>query len=216
MPGLGIFLFVVLVGGLAGGEMLARLLPRWGRPEAVRVVRRFMLAGAAMYLGALLTVSLTSQERVLPRGETLRFCGFYLDCHLGVAVEGVKRHATIGERRAAGVFYVVAVRVSSDARRATLHLARPELLVVDREGRSYARSLEAEEALGASGDSASLVRPVPAGESYLTSVVFDLPAEIEEPRLLARDVSGIDRVLEAVLIGDEDSFLHKPAVLALN
>ena len=214
--GIGILLFLLLVGGLIGDEILARLLPRWGHPRGKSVVRTLMLVGFAMYVAILLTVSLTSRERVLAHGERLAFCGFYLDCHMGVAVEGVERRAFVGDARAEGIYHLVAVKVSSDARQAALQLARPEFSVIDASGRTYSRSPEAEEQLVTlTGDSIELVRPVPAGESYLTWVVFDLPGQIQEPRLLVRDVSGVDRVLEAILIGDEDSILHKPTTLSL-
>jgi hypothetical protein len=216
-PGIGVLLLVMLIGGLIGGEILARLLPRWGYPKARRVMRILMLVGAAAYAGALFTESLTSQERVLARGETLKFCGFYLDCHLGVAVEGVDQRAVIGEERASGVFYVVRVRVSSDARQATLHLGRPTFRVVDAKGNSYGRVAAAESSLGReAGESGELVRPVAAGEYYDIRVVFDLPQGVSEPRLHVADAAGVDRILEGMLIGDDDSILHKPTTLALN
>lgn len=215
--GIGVLLLVLLVGGLVGGEVLARLLPRWGHAGAPRTVRIIMLIGAAAYCGALLTASFTSRERVLAKGETLRFCGFYLDCHLGVAVESVDQRSSIGGRSADGVFHVVRVRVSSDARQATLHLGRPELRVRDAEGNTYARAIEAERSLAsAMGDTLPLVRPVTAGGSYDVMVVFDLPAGIREPRLHVADAAGVDRVLEAILIGDDDSLFHAPTTFALH
>lgn len=216
-PGIGVLLLVMLIGGLIGGEILARLLTRWGHPKAKRTVRILMLAGAALYSGSLLTASLTSKERVLARGETLKFCGFYLDCHLGVAVEAVDRMEAIGSERAKGTYHVVHVRVSSDARRATLHLGRPTFRVIDGEGNGYTRAEDAERALALeSGDSMPVVRPVAAGESYDIRIVFDLPEGIRNPRLHVTDAAGVDRVLEGILIGDDDSILHKPTTLALN
>ena len=216
-PGIGILLLLMLIGGLIGGEILARLLPRWGHPKAKRTVRILMLAGAAAYSGGLLTASLTSKERVLARGETLKFCGFYLDCHLGVAVEAVNRLETIGSERAKGTYYVVQVQVSSDARRATLQLGRPAFRVIDGAGNGYTRAESAERALALeSGDSMPLVRPIAAGESYDIRVVFDLPEGVSNPRLQVTDAAGVDRVLEGILIGDDDSILHKPTTLALN
>jgi hypothetical protein len=216
-PGIGVLLLAMLIGGLIGGEILARLLPRWGHPRAKRTVRLLMLVGVAAYAGALMTESLSSRERVLARGETLKFCGAYLDCHLGVAVAGVDQSTAIGEHRAKGVYYVVLVRVSSDARRATLRLGRPEFRVVDGEGNRYGRDPVAEQTLAtAAGDTAPLVRPVAAGESYDVRLVFDLPPGITEPRLHVVDAAGVERVLEGMLIGDDDSIFHKPTTLALN
>jgi hypothetical protein len=152
---------------------------------------------------------------VLARGDTLKFCGFYLDCHLGVAVEGVDRQDFIGDHRAAGTYYVVRLRVSSDAREATLHLGRPTFTVLDEAGQSYQRAEDAERSLTQSTDS-MLGQPIAAGGSYQVQLVFDLPETVAEPRLLVTDPTGVDRVLEGLLIGDSDSILHKPTTLALN
>ena len=56
---MGPLLLLMLVGGLVGGEILARLLPRWGHPKGTRSLRLLMRVGAAAYGGALLTASLT-------------------------------------------------------------------------------------------------------------------------------------------------------------
>ena len=73
---------------------------------------------AVVYTTMLLASSLTSDERVLDVAQDKKFCGFYLDCHMQVAVTGVDTVREIGLRRANGVFYVVTLRVSSDAVRA--------------------------------------------------------------------------------------------------
>ena len=214
-PGIGALLLAMLIGGLIGGEILARLLPRWGYPKAKRGLRILMLVGVAAYAGALFTASLTSRERVLARGETLKFCGFYLDCHLGVAVEGVDQQASIGEARASGRFYVIRLRVSSDARQATLHVRKPTFVVVDRAGQTYERAKKAEGLMATDAGDTMLTRAIAAGDSYEIRLVFDLPANVSEPRLKVTDPTGVDRVLEGLVIGDDDSILHKPTTLAL-
>jgi len=215
-PGLRVLLLMAVIGGLVMGEVLARLLPGWGYPRGKAVMRRAMLIGAGGYGILLLAVSFTSHEVVLQRSETLRFCGFYLDCHMGVAVDSVTRVEQIGSLRAQSSYYIVAIRVSSDARAATLRLNNPAFAIRDAAGHRYLRALDAERAL-AEGvpSSAPLVRPVAAGMSYVAQIVFDLPTDMLEPRLLVTDVSGVDRMLEGLLIGDEDSFFHKPTTLAL-
>ena len=40
-------------------------------------------------------------------------------------------------------------------------------------------------------------------------LVNPLPADVKNPRLDIREGYGVDHVIEAVLIGDEDSILHK-------
>lgn len=215
-PGFRMLLLLFLFGSLVLGEVLARLLPGWGLPKGKGVMRGLMLLVVGVYGGSLLAVSLSSRERVLPRGADLRFCGFYFDCHMAVAVDSVERSPAVGAARASGQFYVVSLRVSSSAIRKTLRLMHPDYQVLDAAGRRYPRSAAGEAALTAlTGQKAALVQPVQAGGQYHTAVVFDLPADIQNPRLLVRDVGGPDLVLEGLLIGDEDSFLHKPTTLAL-
>lgn len=179
-------------------------------------MRSVMLLTTGLYLGVLLAVSFTSKERVLARGSDLHFCGFYFDCHMAVAVDSVTRTRTIGGARATGEFYVVSLRVSSDALRATLRLGNPEYQMLDSAGRRFPRSPTGEQALAAlTGAQAALVQKVPPGGSYHTAVVFDLPADVRDPRLLVTDAGGPDFLLEGLLIGDEDSFFHQPTTLAL-
>ncbi|MEP7326125.1 MAG: hypothetical protein ABI836_09275 [Gemmatimonadota bacterium] len=215
-PGLRMLLLMFVVGSLILGEIVARLSPGWGYAGGKSVMRGLMLLMVGVYAGSLLAVSLTSREKVLPRGTDLRFCGFYFDCHMGVAVDSVVRTPTLGEARAQGEFVVVALRVSSNAIRATMRMANPRYEVLAAAGRRYERSAAGEAAFtGLTGAKPALVQPVAAGGAYNTVVVFDLPANIQLPRLLVRDVSGVDVVLEGLLIGDEDSFLHQPTTLAL-
>lgn len=214
---------VLLLGGAIfvmaalGGLALLALVGR-------RLVRAALYAAAvaavgAAYGAALLATSLLSQERLLAAGETKRFCGFYLDCHLGVSVERVELIPEIGGVRASGAFHVLTLRVSSDARRATLRPGRLHLLLLDAEGRQVERARAAEAALArARGEAGQpLERDVVAGGSYTATVVFDVSSASTalRPRLWAREGFGLDRAIERVLIGDEDALLHRPVLLAL-
>jgi hypothetical protein len=95
-------------------------------------------------------------------------------------------------------------------------MGRPTFKVVDGAGRSYERVETAERLLGEDASEAALARPIAAGASYQVRLVFDLPADVTEPRLHVTDPTGVDRVLEGLVIGDDDSILHKPTTLALN
>src|SRR5712691_9539522 len=68
--------------------------------ELLQAIGLGALIWAAAYAAILLTMSLTSQPRVLGLHEAKRFCGFYLDCHMGVSVEAVDTAKTIGARPA--------------------------------------------------------------------------------------------------------------------
>lgn len=112
--------------------------------------RRLMIVaglGVAMHLGIVVGIAATSQEVLLPRGAVLRFCGAYLDCHLGVSVAEVE--TTVTET---AVHHRVALRISSNARRATLRARRLQVEMIGANDERLARLLE----LFIPGDSESL------------------------------------------------------------
>lgn len=173
-------------------------------------LRNFVLGGVAIwivfYAAMLLGFSLTSVEKTLGLNEAKEYCGFYFDCHMHTAVTGVRTAARIGDRAANGQFYVVRVKVFSDARREPLALITVDARVVDNLGRIYVRDTGAEENLAAQPSFETQISP---SESFEKEIVFDLPAEAVFPRLDIREGYGIDHVIEALLIGDEDSICHK-------
>jgi hypothetical protein len=188
-----------------------------------RDLLKAILIGAAIwfaaYLLVLISVSAVSHARVLAPGAEKRFCGFYLDCHLAASINRVDTAHVIGggsgappPLRADGTWWIVTVRVSSNARRARLALLRPRLTVVDDLGTEYPRAPAAERALG---DTTSLERRLGPGESLLRRVVFDLPRDVRRPRLQFTEGYWIDRLIELFLIGDEDSLLHGRTTLSL-
>lgn len=168
---------------------------------------------AAAYLGALMAVSLGSHETVLPAGADKRFCGAYLDCHLGVAVLGARELGPgAAEPRKRSV--AVQVRVSNDARRARLALDDPEAFLLDENGRRWPRSAVAERRLGLTPDR-DLSSPLDPGGQRVVTLVFELPPGVRHPRLHVREGSSLERVTELLLLGDEDSLLHPPVTHAV-
>lgn len=216
-PGV-LFLTVTLFGLVAAG-IVAVLGARRGRTRAVNSIAAVAVAWIAAYAAVLVVTSLTSHERTLALGETKRFCGFYLDCHMGVAVERVDTASRIGEGSdallAGGTFYVVTVRVSSDARRVPLELNRPRAVLVDAEGYRYERVPDAEQRLSRDGVPGDLEERVDAGHSFTRRLVFDVPRGVREPRLHMTEGSLIERAVELAIIGDEDALLHAPTLHAL-
>jgi hypothetical protein len=157
------------------------------------------LAATAWTVGyALLLVvsALLSHEEVLRPGDTKYFCGFFLDCHIGVAVAGTRETG----------HFMVTLRFSSSARRATLSPYEVQVEVVGADGRRYAArpdgGSELERAIGPEG-------------SYTVDVTFDLPPGVRADRLLVSQGVGIDRILDGLVIGNENSFLHKRTYLAI-
>lgn len=176
-------------------------------------LKKFVLGGVAiwfLFYGVLLLVmSLTSRETNLGNNEPKEFCGFYLDCHMHTEVTGVRTAKNIGDKTANGEFYIVNLKVFSDARNPAiaLRLLKPQAVVMDENGATYARNDAAEQLLPTAN--LNLGADVKNDETIEKEIVFDLPEGIKNPRLDIREGYGVDHVIEAVLIGDEDSILHK-------
>lgn len=176
------------------------------------------LAGGLLliYAGALLGSSALSREVVLQHGERKYFCE--IDCHLAYSVEKVETTPEIGNLphavHAAGIFYVVAVKVWFDP--STISPRRPldvplspnprMVYVQESAGGRYAPSAPALEALISLGRSSTpLSASLKPGESYISYLVFDLPKDARNPRLFLGN--AID--MEYLLIGHEMSPWHK-------
>jgi hypothetical protein len=215
-PGVALLALTILGLLAAGGATLLALVK--GRARVARSI--ILVAGAwvAAYATVLIVTSIASRQRTLALGETKRFCGFYLDCHMGVAVERVDTMSSIGEPgnevRAGGTFHVITLRVSSDARRVPLHLQQPAIAIVDAEGFRHERSLEAEQRLPRAR-LADLEQRVDAGGSFTRTIVIDVPHGAREPRLHVTIGAPLARAVEFALIGDEDALLHAPTLQAL-
>jgi len=202
---------VIGVAGLAVAAILSFLMGTRWRAAALGAAG---LGWTGLYGAAVLVVSLASRETVLAVGTTKPFCGFYLDCHLGVSLQQDVMTPAIGDRRAGGNYHVLTLEFSNSARRVSLTPYALRLHVVDANGTRYERDRAAEAAL-AGFEPPALEQTIAAGGSYRVPVVFDLPRDIESPHLAAGEGLGIDRVIEGLLIGDEDSFLHRKTLLAL-
>lgn len=140
--------------------------------------------------------------------EPKAFCGFYLDCHIRAAVTDVRKTKTFGNKTADGEFYVVRMKIFSDARQAELGLHAPELEVVDADGRRFKRLADLE------NPETPWDTKVPAGGMFEKETVFDLPENVSNPRLDIAE-GGVDKVFEMFLIGDEDSLWHKRSLFKL-
>ena len=198
---MGLLMMLLTVGGLFVAAILL-IVAFWKKFDWLR---KFVLSAAAVwfvfYIATLLGFSLLSEEKTLGFNEPKEFCGFYLDCHMHTSVSNVRKTKTIGDLTAQGEFYIVRVRVFSNAKRAELGLHSPKFYVIDEDGKRYSRVEETE------NPEPPFDQKVPAGGSFEREVVFDLPLEVKKPRLDAAQ-GGIDKIVESFLIGDEDSLFH--------
>jgi hypothetical protein len=193
-----------------GGVIVATILLIISIAAQKRWLRNFVFGGVTVwfvfYFLMLIGFSLSSKETELTLNQAKPFCGFYLDCHMHTAVTGVRTTKSIGNKNAQGEFYIVTVKVTSDAKAATLGLLTVDAHVVDSAGHEYYRDTMAESNLGTQPDFETKISPT---ESFEKQIVFDLPSSVDNPRLDIREGYGIDHVIEAVLVDDEDSIFHK-------
>jgi hypothetical protein len=211
---MGVLLMLVTILGL----MAAVFLIIASSIKQVYPLTKFIFGAAAIWLSIyfvlLFFTSFTSKEKTLALNEPKEFCGFYLDCHLHAVVTNVRQTKTVNQKTAEGNFYIVTVKVFSNAKQATLGLTAPRVRVVDATGKTFERSTDAEQELA--GNSIKFDKQVgPQGDYFVKEIVFDLPNDMKNPKLEFTEGYAIDRVLEMFLIGDEDSMFHKPTRLSL-
>lgn len=151
----------------------------------------------AIYFTFLAGISLASRERVLAPGAEKRFCA--LDCDLAYAVEEVERvdHAVPGRH-----LLIVRLRVRSDARAARM---RPS------DFRAWLTTSD-----GVRIDPVTLPRPallgdLGPGEIRTMELQFDIPERAHGLRLAVVEGGWPTRLA----IGDENSFLHRKTMFAL-
>lgn len=122
------------------------------------------------------------------------------------AVTNVRKTKTLGDKTANGEFYVVKVKVSSDARRAALGLITVDAQVADDNNRRFTRDTKAENRLG---EQPPFEKRIVLNETVEKEIVFDLPTDAANPSLDLREGCGIDYAVESVFIGDVDSVFMK-------
>jgi hypothetical protein len=206
----GASVLVLLVGAVRRSKLIAKI----GGGGALLVT--------VCYLLLLCSVSLASNEKVVPPGGWKYFCE--LDCHIGYSVSGVQATGTLGpemkQTSAQGQFVVVRLKVWFDE-----HTISPQrgngsltpnarrVVLVDSEGNAYSVSAEGEAELArTTGEQESLRRPMRPGESFTTNLVFDVPKNVRGLRLLITEDDPETRLI----IGHENSLLHKKIYLDLN
>jgi hypothetical protein len=205
--GTGLALALLFLGLVFAVATRRRVLAKWLAGAG--------LLGAGLYAGALLFISLTSREENLRKGDLKYFCE--IDCHLAYSLEEASRTKVLGTppltAAAGGTFSVVTVRtwfdpgtIASFRGNGPLTPNPRAVFLVDESGRRYGVSPAGQKALEESrGPSAPLTRILRPGDSYTTTLVFDVPDGARRPRLFLGDAPGI----ETLLIGHENSLFHR-------
>jgi len=203
-------LLAALVGGSAvlfGVWFLAwwRLKPRGARAALWLLALSVAAYGAAMWWH-----SARSLEKTLGRGVEKYFCE--LDCHLAYSVVSVEKRKTWRAEGGRGVARVWDVGLRTRFDEQTITPRRPKgapLKPEPRQARVVARDGRVFFPAGVEGP--ALATPLRPGESYLTHLLFELPADAEGPRLLLTGVGWPARLA----IGSENSPGHRKTYFAL-
>ncbi len=179
-----------------------------------------MLAAAALiaaaYIGVLLMFSFTSNEQALARGQEKHFCE--LDCHLAYSIVDVTDSKTLGNAAAAsstanGTFRSITIKTRFDENTISptrgnglLYPNSRMLTLIDDQGRKYLPSAEGQRVLEQNhAAGTAMTTPLRPGESYTTTVVFDLPADARNPSLIINEGEWLTHFV----IGHENSPFHK-------
>jgi hypothetical protein len=170
---------------------------------------------AALYLSLLLLFSWASTEKVLALGQEKHFCE--IDCHLAYSILDSETTKALGtapnELSATGLFRVIKIKTRFDEKTigpnrgdGLLYPNSRVLIVVDAQGKEYFPAVAAEHLLRNLNEAGMpFTTPLRPGETYQTTVVFDLPADIQSPTLLIHEGESETRFV----IGHENSLLHK-------
>lgn len=206
---------LMTIGGVILAIMLAAIALVTKRSWLLKFTSSAVAVWFVFYAAMLFGFSFTSKEKDLGLNEAKEYCGFYLDCHMHTTVTGIRTAKNIGDSVANGLFYIVNVKVYSDARNPDikLRLITPDAVVLDGNGTKYSRNEHAESRLPTAG--VDLGAEIRSSDTIEKEIVFDLPVDVVDPRLDIRDGYGIDHAIEAVLIDDEDSVLHKRSYFKL-
>jgi hypothetical protein len=199
----GLFLLAVLGTFAMGAALVLALLLK--RSLWTRWITRIELGGLALYAALFFGTSLTSRTRELLPGQEKHICE--VDCHLAYAVVAVDTTGSYEGRTAHGEFYVVTVRVRFDSN--TIASWRPRDLPLRPNGRMV--SLIDAQGHHYPASAATLARRLVPGESYATRLVFDVPPEAAELRLILASGDWPTRLM----IGHENAFLHGKVLFRL-
>ena len=184
--------------------LVALLIRRWA-------VAGWFLAGVfvawVVYLGVGTVVAFKAPQHIMSLGEDRCFD------EMCFAVTGWNR---MPSRNVGRSFYLVAVRITNRSRgRAQREIGRKGLLI-DRSGRIYEVSKEGMHALSPAGSPpfAGLDSEVGPGQSLETTLVFNLPTDIDYPGFALASNLALNPA--RIVIDDEEHFLHWPTVWPLD
>ena len=174
------------------------------KPKFARIAATTVGSGAILYLALLFGFSVSSHEVDLARGQEKYFCE--IDCHLAYSIVDVKALPQSDSNH-----YLLTLRTRFDETTISSHRLRDasltpsprQLQLIDASGHQY-------NPVSVAGT--SLMTPLIPGQSYTTELEFHIPKDARGLRLLLNTSPGWP---DHLVIGDENSWLHKKTFFAL-
>ena len=193
--------FLAAAAGLVVGVAAALIFWFARKPKLARLIAAAVGAGAVLYLALLIGFSAASRTTTLSRGQEKYFCE--IDCHLAYSIANVKAQP---DGR-----YIITLRTRFDEKTtspnrpkdAPLTPSPREVRLIDSEGREYAPQSTA---------GTPLLTPIKPADSFTTQLEFSIPKDASGLRLLINTAPGWP---DHLVIGDENSWLHKKTYFAL-
>jgi hypothetical protein len=214
----------VVVLAFLGTAFLLILSILVGLVGILRNSRRIALRGIAAcvsivvaYGSVLLGLSLRSHDVELPPGAWKYFCE--IDCHIAYAVGTVQvtsapQEELVGRKRDNQIVIVVLktwfdpATISAHRGNGPLTPSERKIRLIDGGGRQFAESRRSAALLAIEGRHTTPLRtPLRPGESYVSYLVFEIPAESQDFRLLVTSAEDLD----SALWGHEVSPFHGKA-----
>ena len=171
------------------------------KPKSARIATIALGVLAIVYLSLLFGFSAGSHETALARGQEKYFCE--IDCHLAYSIFDVKSQPdgrTIVTLRTRFDETTTSPNRPKDA---PLTPSPREVRLIDDTGRAYAPNAT---------QGTPLSTPLKPADSYTTQLEFNLPKDAAGLRLLVNTVPAWP---DKLVIGDENSLLHKKTYLSL-
>ncbi len=193
--------FLAAIGGLFLAVASALIFWFARKPKFARITAIVAGVAAVVYITLLLSFSAASHETALAHGQEKYFCE--IDCHLAYSV--------LDAHTQPDGHLVVTLRTRFDE--TTTSPTRPkdapltpsprEARLIDSTGHEYIPVATA---------GTPLLTPLTPADSYTTQLEFNLPKDATRLRLL---INTIPQWPDRIVIGDENSLLHKKTYFAL-
>jgi hypothetical protein len=175
------------------------------RPARTTLIRLLLLGG--VYMLVLVGFSLAEPQKQIPIGVPQCFDDW---C---ITVEQASRQAAIGATRAHGTFCVATLRVSNRGKGQRQRETDVRVYVIDDQGHRFDVSPDGQRALEQNGLAGMPITSfAAAGGSFESRLAFDVPVDARRLSLVKTSWSWFPF---RVIIGDPQSWLHRPTVVPL-